>query len=81
MKTLRTRRLEEEIANAGATPCGEQVPPLEEDANFDQAPVNRPPLEDGDIRDAIIQLDQATTVRTQAMKAQANREVVPRPHQ
>ena len=32
------RRLEEEISNAGAPPRGEQVPPLEGDANVDQAP-------------------------------------------
>ena len=31
------RRLEEEIANAGVPPCGDQVPSLKEDANVDQA--------------------------------------------
>ena len=37
------RRLEEEIANAGVPPCGDQVPPLENDVNDDQALVNPPP--------------------------------------
>ena len=49
-------RLEEEIANAEAPPRGEQVPPHEEEANIDQAPVNPPPLTDGDIRAALFQL-------------------------
>ena len=49
-----TRRLEEEIANAGAPSRSEQVPPLEEDANVDQAPFNPPPLKDGKIRAALI---------------------------
>ncbi|XP_069155635.1 uncharacterized protein [Solanum lycopersicum] len=58
-----------------------QVPPLEEDANVDQAPVNPPTLTDGDIRAAIIQLAQDTTVQAQSMTAQANREFVTHPHQ
>ena len=75
------QRLEEEIANAEAPPVGQQVPPLEEDANVDQAPVNPPTLTDGDIRAAIIQLAQDTTVQAQSMTAQANREFVTHPHQ
>ena len=74
------RRIEEEIANAGGPPRGEQVPPLEEDATMEQAHVNPPPLTDRDIRVALIQLDQSATVQSQAMKSQANWEVVPRPH-
>ena len=82
MNTLRnaTRTLEEEISNEGAPPCDEKVAPLEEDANMEQAPVNPPPLMDGDIRDSLIQLAQLATVKAQAMMAQANREVVPCPH-
>ena len=76
-----TRRLEEKIANVGAPPRGKQVPPLVEDANVDQAPVNPPPLTDGDIRVALIKLAQASTIQAQATTAQANRELVPRPHQ
>lgn len=75
------RRLEEEIANAGAPPYGEQVTPLEEDFNMEQASVNHPPWTDGDISAALIQLAQAATVQAQAMTAQANWEVVSRPHQ
>ena len=57
------RILVEEISNAGAPPRGEKVPLLEEDANVDQAPVNPPPLTDGDIRASLIQLAQAATVQ------------------
>ena len=65
MKTRRNaaRRLEEEIFNGRACPRGEQVPPLEEDATVDQAPVNPPPLTDGDRRSDLVQLDQATIVQ------------------
>ena len=58
-----TRRLEEEIANAGAPPRGDQVPPLKEDANVDQALVNPPPLTDGDIRASLIQLAESSIVQ------------------
>ena len=76
-----TRILEEEIANAGAPPRGEQVPPLEEDDNVDQALINPIPLTDGYIRGSLIQLTQGTTVQVKAMTAQANKELVPRPQQ
>ena len=68
-----TRILEEEIANAGAPSRGEQVPPLEEDVNVYQAPVNPPPLMDEDIRAPLIQLAKAATVQAQDMTSQANR--------
>ena len=67
------QRLEEETTNAGAPPRGEQVPPLEEDANMEQAPDNSPPLTNGDIRVAFIQLAQAYIVQSQAMTAQTDR--------
>ena len=41
-----SRRLEEEISNAGPPPYGEQVPPLSEDANVEQAPT-KPSTYDG----------------------------------
>ena len=78
------RRLDEEISNARVPPRGNQVPPLEEVPNDDQAPVNPPPLTDGDIRVAFLQLAQAITTQAQpvttdaqAMKAQANGGVRP----
>ena len=48
MNTQRTatRRLDGEIAHVRAPPRGNQVPPLEEVANDDQAPVNPPSLTD-----------------------------------
>ena len=60
----------------GATPQGNQVPPLEQDVNDDQAPVDPPHLTDGVISAALLQMDQAVTTQ-----AQANREVVPRENQ
>ena len=60
------RRLEEETANAGAPPHGDQVPPLEEGDNDDQAPLNPPPLTDENIRIALLQMDHAITTQAQA---------------
>ena len=78
---------EEEIANAGAPPRGEQVTPLEEDANVEQAPSNPPFLIGENIRTTLLQMSQAITTQAQAattqaeaMKAQANWEVMPCPH-
>ena len=51
-----TQRLEEKIANVEAPLHCDQVHPLEEGGNDDQDPVNPPPLTDGDIRAALIQL-------------------------
>ena len=64
-------RLEEEIANAGAPPRGDQVPPLEEGVNDDQTPVNPPPLMDDNIRSTLFQMAQAITTQAQAATAQA----------
>ena len=50
------RRLEEDIANVGFPSYGNQVPPLEEDVNNDQDPVNPPPLTDENIRAAFFQI-------------------------
>ncbi|TMX05451.1 hypothetical protein EJD97_020345 [Solanum chilense] len=46
------RRLEKEVANAGAPPHYEQVPPLKENANVDQALANPPPMMKVEMRDA-----------------------------
>ena len=82
------RRLEEEIANVGAAPHGDQVPPLEEDANMENAMVNTPLLMDETIRTALLQMAQgitsqakATMVQDQAMKAQSNHKIMPCLHQ
>ncbi len=45
-----TQKHEEEIANAGVSPHVEKVPPVEEDANMEQALVNPSPLTDENIR-------------------------------
>ena len=57
------------MSNSGAPPRGKQVPPPEEAANVDQAPINTPPLMDGYISVALIELAQAATVQEQAMTA------------
>ena len=48
---------------------------------MEKAIVNPPPLTDGDIRAALIQLARASTVQAKAMTAHANQELVPYPHQ
>ena len=82
------RRLEEEVSNAGAPPHGDQVPLFEKNANVDQPPANPPPMTEEDIRAILYQISlaintqaQAATVQSQAMTAQANREIAPRAHQ
>ena len=76
------------ISNSGVPTCGDQVPPLEEEVNDDQASVDPPFLMDGDIRDTFLQMVQATTTKTKAsttqtraMLVKANREVIPRENQ
>ena len=73
---MNTRRnasqiLEKEIANAGVPPHGDQVPPLEEDVNDDQAMVNPPPLMDENIRASFFQMAQDITTQTQVATTQA----------
>ena len=65
------RRLEEEIANMGVPPSGDQVPPLEEDVNDYQAPANPSHLTDENKRAALLKISQA-------MMSQSNSEVVPK---
>ena len=64
------RRLEEEVANAGAPPYGHQVPALEENANVDQAPANPLPTEAG-MRGIVAQMAQAITTQAQTTTVQA----------
>ena len=74
------RILEEEIPNTGVPLRGHQCPSLEE-ANIEQAPVNTPPLMDGNIMACLIQFAQVITTQAQAITAQVNQEVVPRTNQ
>ena len=66
-----TQRVEEEIANVGVPPRGDQAPPLEKDVNDDQASANPPPSTNENIRDALLQM-------AQAVMSQSNPEVVPK---
>ena len=66
-----TRRVEQEITNVGVPPSGDQVPPLEEDVNDDQAPENPPPLTNENIWAALLQMSQA-------MMSQSNPKVLPK---
>ena len=82
------RRLDEQIANGGIPCQGNQIPSLEEVAKDDQYPVNHPPLMDGDIRAAFLQMaqdittqEQDVTTQDQTMMSQANGEVVPQANQ
>ena len=59
--------LEEEIANAGVPPQGNQNPPLEEEIDDDQALVNPlPTFMDGDIRAGFLHFDHAITTQSHA---------------
>ena len=82
------QRFEEEIANAGVPPHDEQVPPLEEDANVEQAPANPSSMTEAEMRDILYQISQAmntqaqsVTVQAQSMTAQANRDIASLSHQ
>ena len=55
----------------GAPPHGDQVPPLEEDANMEHRPANPPPLTDGNIRIDLLQMAQAITTQAQVATTQA----------
>ena len=82
------RRLKGEVTNAGSFPHDEQVPPVEENSNVDQAPANPPRMAEAEMRDILDQMAKAMTTHTQAatvhaqdMTFQSNRDVAPRPHQ
>ena len=51
----------------------EQVPPIEENANVDQAKANPPPMMEAEMRAILAQMSQSMTTEAQAMtiKAQA----------
>ena len=53
-RNVARRLFEEEIANVESSPHGDQVPPLQEYENNDQAPVNPHPLTDENIRDTLL---------------------------
>ena len=57
MNTRRTvaRRVGEEIADEGATPQGNRVPPQVKDAVNDQVSVNHPTMMNGEARAALFQ--------------------------
>ena len=69
MSTRRTatQRLDEEIANVGAPPRDNKVPPHKGVANDDQALVNPPHFIDGDIRATFIKIYQAINTKSQAV--------------
>ena len=66
------RRLEDEIANAGAPPHGDQVSPLEEDSYIENAPANPHSLIDENIRTAFLKMSQSITTQAQAVTAQVH---------
>ncbi|TMX05058.1 hypothetical protein EJD97_002721 [Solanum chilense] len=89
MKTRRNadQRIEKEGCNVGDPLHDEQVPPLEANANVDQAPANPPPMTEVEMRGILDQIAQAMTtqaqaaiVQAQAMTSQDNWDVAPRVH-
>ena len=65
------RRLEEEVPNAGAPLHDQQVPPLEENANVDQAPAKPQLMTEVKMGAIIAQMDQSMTTQAQAVDTQA----------
>ena len=59
------------MSNVGVPLRVYQVPPLEEDANDDQAPVDSPPFTYGAMRVALFQIAQAITTQEQDATTQA----------
>ena len=57
------RRLEEEVANAGAPPYDKQVPPFEEDVKVEQTPTNPPPMTEVEMRTILVRMAQAMTTQ------------------
>ena len=83
-----TRKIEEEVANEEASPHDELFPPLEEDANVEQALANPSTMMEAEMGTILSQMDQAMTIQVEAMKVQeqamttqANWDISPHPHQ
>ena len=74
MDTRRTtaRRVEEEVANAGATPQGNRIPCQEKVVVNDQVPINPPAMTDGEVRASVLKMAQAITTKALDIAAQAN---------
>ena len=64
-------RLDEEVAYAGGFSHDEQVPPLKEDTNVEQALADPPPMTEVDLRDIVAQMAQSMTTQAQATTFQA----------
>ena len=60
MNTRRTsvRRVRDEVANVGANPQGNKVPPQVQVATNDQLQVNPPAMKDGEVRKALLNIDK-----------------------
>ena len=57
----KNRRLQEEVAKAGAPPHDEKLPPLEENANVDQSAAKPQPMTEADMREILDQMSQTIT--------------------
>ena len=69
MNSRRTtaQRLDEYIGNAGFPPQCNEIPLFEEFSNDDQAPVSPPPLANGYISGAFLQMSQAIAFHSQSI--------------
>ena len=64
------KTLQKEIANAGALSCGDQVPSLKEDVNDYQASVDPLFLMNCPTNDALFELAQVITTKSQVVTTQ-----------
>ena len=65
-----SRRVKEEIANAGVPPPNKQAPPQEQAPLRDKALVNSPSMMDRETRMTFINLDQYISTQYQALDTQ-----------
>ena len=68
--------MEQEVANTGATPQGNWIPPREKVVVNDQVLVSATDITDGEVSAYLLQMTQSITTEVQANTAQANWEVV-----
>ncbi|TMX02622.1 hypothetical protein EJD97_020750 [Solanum chilense] len=83
MNTRRTtsRRVGDEIVNAGATPPGNQVPLHVQYAMNDQFLVNSLATTDDQENAVLFQIALAITIQAQSTTTQTNKQVIPRENQ
>ena len=66
------RRHDEEFTDTGAPPHAKQVPPLEENANVDQALANPSPMTEAEMRDILARISQTMNTKYKPQRFKTN---------